>query len=552
MLSFLLFGSSGCDATRVRPDFEHAATLGDLPGRDPDPNERALLADTWSSLSESRGTSLAPPLVRVVDADEHAALVARQVVGAQHHREELALRAVGLLSDDASLVELHTRSAGPVAWLPSEGLLAVREDVAFDDARLERALALALDGTCAAAADTRDARLAARAVHEGIATVSMLDAMLDERLVPLSRVAVDGEVAAEVMAEQAAWTGAHPLLAAEQTWAREQGTVVALRLHRAGGFRTLETVCGSPPAATHAFVAPDLWAEDATLAGLVGARVPAWEAEGWRVAGEERLGRFTLKVWLRQLGPYAVLIERWRGDAVTVYRRDDAFRAAWTVQLDSAEDAFMLASVLDGRTLRGGQEVTTERSGETLTVLVGGEGEVELRAGPNPSGGSWAHTLRDAPDLAAATVGRRIASAPAVWENGLLQLGERQQLLSEVWSRVADGVAGEVVTLANRGGRTRVEVSLVPRVLAGSPRTAVLQGLELARDQHAVSGQRELELRDDGATARLVGVDRRGRPQLLEVHAWPRGDELLYVVGRVQKSTPPKSYERLLQTLQEM
>ena len=552
VLHLLLSGFLGCDATRVRPDFDHASALGDLSGRDPDPDERDLIERTWSALVDRRASTLAPPLVRVVTASEHAELVARQAAVTHGHLEEQALRAVGLIGMDAGLAELEGQAAEPVAWLPSLGLLAVRQDVALDAAQLERGLALSLDQGCVRTVPTRDARLAAWAIHEELATATVLDAMLDERLVPLSRVAVDGAVVAEALAEQGSYTGAHPLVAAERAWAREHGASVAFRLHRAGGFRTLAATCASPPAATQALEAPDAWDEDAALAPLAGPSVPAWEAEGWRAAGEERLGRFTLDFWLRQLGPYGVLIEGWQGDAVTVYERDGALRAAWSVQLDSADDAFMLASVLDGRTLRGGQTVATEREHDTLTVLVGGEGEVVLRSGPNPSGGRWVHALREAPDLAAATVGRRTASAPALWDKGLLQLGDRQALLSEVWSRAVDGVAGEIVTLTNRGGRTRVELSLVPRILAGSPRTAVVQGLELAEQQHGISGKRELELRDDGATARLAGEDRFGRPHVLEVHAWQRGDELLYVVAKVQKAAAPKSLEQLLRQVGEM
>jgi len=550
IIPFLL-SAAGCDATRARTDFELASALRDLPGRDPDLDERALLARTWLRLAESRGSAAPPPLVRVVGPEAFAELVAQQVATALRQDEELALRAVGLLGDDASLTELEA-GAEPIAWLPARGLLAVREDAILDGARLEHALALALDDRCAPAANTRDARLAAKAVHEGLATLTVLDALLDERLVPLSRVPIDAAAVAEVLSEQAAWTGVHPLVAAERAWARERGTAVAARLHPTGGFRTLEATCAAPPAATQALDDPDGWAAKATLAPLAGPRVRAWEREGWRVAGEERLGRFTLDFWLRQLGPYGVLVERWRGDAVTVYQRADAVRAAWTVQLGSEDDAFMLASVLDGRTLRGGRPVATQQSGPTLTILVGGHGEVQLRAGTNPPGGRWTQALRVAPDLAAATVGRRIASAPALWENGLLRLGDRQVLLPETWTRAKDGVAGEVVTVANRNGRTRVEIALVPRVLAGSPRTAARQGLELARLQHGISGEPELDLDTEGATARIAGVDRLGRPHVLEVHAWERGTELLYVVARVQKAVPPKSYERLMQQLREL
>ena len=551
MYAFLSIGLLACEKPVTGPDLASARPLSDLPGRDPDDDEQAWLAERYTALALARGAQSSPPLVRIVTTEEHRELVARQQAAAPRLLEEQALQVLGLIDRETSLAELAVLAAPPAVWLPDKRVLTVLEQ-ALGTAELEHALALSLDGTCTPAADTRDARLAAHAVHEGTATTTVLAALLAEREVALADAAIDGTVATQVLSERAAWLGAHPLVAAEHAWARERGTVVALRLHQSGAFRSLRKACDEPPGATYALAHPDAWKRSAELAPLGAPQVPSWTEEGWRDVGVDRLGTFTLTWWLRQLGADDELSEGWQGDAVRVYRKGSALRAAWSIQVAETQAAHLLRALIDGRTLRDGRSLQAHLSGTTVTVLAGAEGEPLLRTADVESGGGWAHGLRTAPTIADSAIGRRLASARATFKGGLLQLGALRTTLDDEWRPLGAGVHGEVVTLTNRSIRARVEVSLVPRVLAGAPETAVSQGVELARLQHGVDGVPRVRTTEDGAVARVDGSDKHGRPRLLEVHAWPREDDLLYVVALIQRDTTPRSYARLLQQLRAM
>jgi len=133
-----------------------------------------------------------------------------------------------------------------------------------------------------------------------------------------------------------------------------------------------------------------------------------------------------------------------------------------------------------------------------------------------------------------------------------LTLGERETEVADGWSSVASGVVGEVITLKNRQARTRVELSMVPRVLAGDSEIAVAQGIELASQQHGIAGIPRVRTTSDGATARVDGSDKHGRARVLEVHAMPRGDQLILVVALVQRSDTPLAYRRLLDSVRQM
>jgi len=381
-LSWLLL--IACEKPTMGPDLDEARPLSDLPGRDPEGEELDWLAETYLSLAAARGTDSAPPLVRVVTTEEHRELVARQQAAAPRLLEEQALKAIGLLGTDDKLAELTVVAAPPAVWLPDKRVLTVLEP-ALGTLELEHALALSLDGTCTPATASRDARLAALAAHQGIATATWLADMLAEREVSLSDAAIDGQVATGVLSERAAWISGHPLVAAEQAWARTQGTLVALRLHQAGAFRSLDSLCKDPPAATHAFERPEEWSARGRPP-LAGPAVPAWESAGWRRLGEDRMGSFTLGWWLTQIGGDPELAESWVSDALTVYRGDGTLQAAWSVQLSDLQDAHLLRSLLDGRTLRDGRTLHVELAGQTVTVLTAA-GEPVLQTGENPGGG---------------------------------------------------------------------------------------------------------------------------------------------------------------------
>jgi hypothetical protein len=526
------------------------AAAASVPGRAPTAAEREALEALLAPLAIGRKVQARLPQVRFVETGEHRALLRRAALRERRPAEEQALKLIGLVPMEAGLPGARVAADPPASWWAGRDILLVREG-ALESDELRFALAQSLSGECAPAADDRDARMAARALSDGMATVALLAARAEEAGSDLIQVAPDVSHVREVVTGRNQLPGLPPAVQDELAWSRGEGAALALRLYRSGAWQTLDRACEAPPPATAAVMYPRRW--ERGLRGLaVGApRVREWEALGFESVGEERLGQRTLATWLESvLGEEPELSGAWRGDAVRVYERGGEHLAAWTIALGGGEQRAKLLLAL-GEAERVFSDLSLAWGpGDAITLMFGATGVPAPTISAPIADAPWPARIHDDPDPDVSVIGRRYASQTLTWNGEVVTLGEDAVVLRRGWQRLPGGVAGHVLTLTSARTGVRVELNRTPRVLTGALEEAAVERADLMRKQVGIL-EEVMPIRREGfPAARVEGVASSLRHQVVEVVAVPVGDDVIEIVGSWHGArAAPKAWLEVLEAV---
>jgi len=501
-------------------EMAHAsAELSPLPGRDLLAEERAPVARLIDQIGDLRKRKEGPPIVRVVPAD-----VLRERAG---DRVYAGPEAIGL----------KRQSAIPEAmWWAEAGVVLAAEGALESDAFRE-ALALSSGPLCVPADPTTDAADAADAIARGVAQVALMEHALVSDGVGLLDAAPDPAlVAAHLRA------GGDAVAAS-----RAAGTVTALRLYGAGAWRTLDRACAAPPASVSAVLHPEWWEMGIRPISLAPPQVPAWEDEGFHLAGTDRLGEAALGEWLESaLALDPALAASWRGDALSVYRRGDERRVAWAISLVGHQRRGDLLAALHRRVLPDGRALLVDEGpGNTAILLIGGDGEAIAAPGAPDAGRDWPHPLRAPPDARASAMGRQAAARSARFArgagNGVVQLGDARLALPSNFSASPGAVPGRGVRLERRKSGLVIEMYRTASWLTGHPERAAGDLIALARERTGVREATQVREVRHGALARVAGVGRLSRYEVVEVFAVPVGEDVVIAHARWRggRAEPP-------------
>lgn len=331
-------------------------------------------------------------ITRAELADELQALFAEDYPPEEQERDNLALRALGLLEPDQDVADLQLELLGDQVlgfYDDTEKRMVVVSDAGLDvEARITYAheythalqdTAFGLDSLQTDAPGEDDRGLARVALIEGDATVTML-AWMFQHLEPQ-------ELQDYLFGTEIPDTSGIPSwMVAQLAFPYTDGLFWAQALAgvdpTSPDFAAIDAAYGDPPASTEQIVHVDKW--EAREAPQV-VEVPDLAAalgDGWEEVDETPIGEATIEIMLVHLGVNAPDAEDaaagWGGDrAVIVRGPDDAFAVAWRLAWDSPADAAAFVDayqiVVDGlgfpasvTALPNGQVLVAHASDEAL------------------------------------------------------------------------------------------------------------------------------------------------------------------------------------------
>lgn len=323
-------------------------------------------ADTQAILSEIEDQVIA---IRGLDAAEigPAEIITREQLGEElrqlfeeqypleeQRRDNLALRALGLLDADQDVAELQLDLLGDSVlgfYDDVEKRMVVVSDAGLDvEARVTYAheythalqdAAFGLDSLQTDAPGEDDRGLARTGLIEGDATVAML-AWMFQHLTPqeIQEYALGAEVPDT--------SGIPSWMVAQLSFPYSDGLNWALGL--AGGdptnpdFTEIDAAFGDPPESTEQIVDPDKWEARESPRTVAVPDLAAALGAGWEEVDETPIGQVTIAIMLEYFGVSAAdardAAGGWGGDRVVIATGpDDAFAVAWRLAWDSPADA---------------------------------------------------------------------------------------------------------------------------------------------------------------------------------------------------------------------
>ncbi len=316
-------------------------------------------------------------------AEELQQLFDEQYPPEERERDNISLRALGLLEPDQDIAELQLDLLGDQVlgfYDDTEKRMVVVSDAGVDvEARITYAheythalqdAAFGLDSLETDAVGEDDRSLARTALIEGDATVTMLSWMLqhlgqDEILEYFSG------------AELPDTTGIPSWMVAQLAFPYEAGLNWTTAL--AGGdptnpdFTQIDAAYDDPPGSTEQIIDLDKWESREAPVDIAVPDLAAALGDGWEEVDATPIGQASINIMLEYFGVVAADADEasvgWGGDrAVIATGPDDAFAVAWLLAWDSADDAaeFLAAyeSVVDS--LDFPASVTELPSGEIL------------------------------------------------------------------------------------------------------------------------------------------------------------------------------------------
>jgi len=357
----------------------------------------AILAEIEEQVIAIRGlpaADIGPAeiITRAELADELVALFEEDYPPEEQERDNLALRALGLLAPDQDVADLQLELLGDQVlgfYDDNEKRMVVVSDAGLDvEARITYAheythalqdAAFGLDSLQTDAPGEDDRGLARVALIEGDATVTML-AWMFQHLEP-------EELQEYLFGTEIPDTSGIPSwMVAQLAFPYIDGLFWAQGLAgvdpTSPDFTAIDAAYGDPPASTEQIVHIDKWeAREAPHVVEVVDLVAAL-GEGWEEVDQTPIGEATIEIMLTHLGVSAPEAEDaaagWGGDrAVIVNGPDGAFAVAWRLAWDSAADAAAFVDayriVVDGldfpasvTALPNGQVLVAHASDEAL------------------------------------------------------------------------------------------------------------------------------------------------------------------------------------------
>ncbi len=323
-------------------------------------------------------------------AEELQQLFDEQYPPEERERDNISLRALGLLEPDQDIAELQLDLLGDQVlgfYDDTEKRMVVVSDAGLDvEARITYAheythalqdAAFGLDSLETDAVGEDDRSLARTALIEGDATVTMLSWMLqhlgqDEILEYFSS------------AEVPDTTGIPAWMVAQLAFPYEAGLNWTTAL--AGGdptnpdFTQIDAAYDDPPGSTEQIIDLDKWEAREEPVGVASPDLAVALGDGWEEVDATPIGQASINIMLEYFGVAAADADEasvgWGGDrAVIATGPDDAFAVAWLLTWDSTDDAaeFLAAyeSVVDS--LDFPASVTELPSGEILVAHASSE-----------------------------------------------------------------------------------------------------------------------------------------------------------------------------------
>ncbi|HET7182022.1 MAG TPA: hypothetical protein VFI15_07315 [Candidatus Limnocylindrales bacterium] len=157
----------------------------------------------------------------------------------------------------------------------------------------------------------------------------------------------------------------------------QQGLAFVMRLVGSGGYAAVDAVFADPPDSTEQILHPDKYT---TREAPIAVKIPSGLAKalgtGWSEVGQDTLGEFLLRVWLKQGGvtnlAATAAAEGWGGDRLVLLRGPSgavsvAFISAWDTAADAAE--FQAAAATAARALDPGATVFSDDLRRVYVVM---------------------------------------------------------------------------------------------------------------------------------------------------------------------------------------
>ena len=389
----------GPDATTsAGPAASESASASADPTGDASASPSALSdADTQAILSEIEDQVIAIRGLEAADIGP-AEIITREELGEElrqlfeeeyppeeQRRDNLALRALGLLEADQDVAELQLELLGEQVvgfYDDTDKRMVVVSDAGLDvEARITYAheythalqdAAFGLDSLQTDAPGEDDRGLARTALIEGDASITML-AWMFQHLTPQ-------EIQEYTLgAEIPDMSGIPSWMVEQLAFPYDDGLNWAVQL--TGGdpfspdFAAIDAAYADPPATTEQIIHMDKWEGRESPRAVEVPDLAAALGEDWEEVDETPIGQATIEIMLRYLGVGGAQAEAasvgWGGDrAVIVSGADDAFAVAWRLAWDSPQEAAEFVDayqiVVDG--LDFSASVTELPNGEVLVV----------------------------------------------------------------------------------------------------------------------------------------------------------------------------------------
>lgn len=379
----------------VQPSASADASPSVEPSVPSEAEAQAILAEIEDQVVAIRGLEAADIgpaeiISRAELVDELQQLFDEQYPPEERERDNISLRALGLLEPDQDIAELQLELLGDQVlgfYDDTEKRMVVVSDAGLDvEARITYAHeythaiqdeAFGLDSLETDAVGEDDRGLARTSLIEGDATVTMLSWMLQHL--------GQGEILEYFGgAEIPDTTGIPPWMVAQLAFPYEAGLNWATGL--AGGdptdpdYSEIDAAYEDPPASTEQIMDLEKWESREAPVDVAVPDLAAALGEGWDEVDATPIGQATIRIMLEQFGVAAAVAGEaavgWGGDrAVIATGPDDAFAVAWRLAWDSPSDAaeFLVAYETVVDSLDFPASVTELPNGEILIAHASSE-----------------------------------------------------------------------------------------------------------------------------------------------------------------------------------
>ncbi len=379
----------------VQPSASPEVSAGAKPSAPSEAEAQAILAEIEEQVVAIRGLDAADIgpaeiISRTELAEELQQLFDEQYPPEERERDNISLRALGLLDPDQDVAELQLELLGDQVlgfYDDVEKRMVVVSDTGVDvEARITYAHeythalqdeAFGLDSLETDAVGEDDRGLARISLIEGDATVTMLSWILQH----LSQ----GEILEYFSsAEVPDTTGIPSWMVGQLSFPYEAGLNWATSL--AGGdptspdFTEIDAAYVDPPASTEQIIDLEKWESREAPVSISVPDLAGALGEGWEEVDATPIGQASINIMLEYFGVAAADAGEasvgWGGDrAVIATGPDDAFAVAWKLTWDSADDAaeFLAAYETVVDSLDFPASVTELPSGEILVAHASSE-----------------------------------------------------------------------------------------------------------------------------------------------------------------------------------
>jgi hypothetical protein len=382
--------SASPSASVSAPSVAPSASASVEPSVPSEAEAQAILAEIEEQVVAIRGLEAAdigPAEIISRDelADELLQLFDEEYPPEERERDNIALRALGLLEPDEDVAELQLQLLGDQVlgfYDDVEQRMVVVSDAGLDvEARITYAheythalqdAAFGLDTLETDAVGEDDRGLARTALIEGDATATMLAWMFQH---------LDQEEILEYIsgAEVPDTTGIPSWMVAQLAFPYEEGLTWTTGL--TGGdptspdFTAVDAAYADPPDSTEQIIDPGKWEPREAPDAVELPDLAAALGDGWEEVDATPIGQATIRIMLEYFGVPVTdageASDGWGGDrAVIATGPDDAFAVAWRLAWDSASDADEFVAAYETATAELGFPASVELlpNGEVLVA----------------------------------------------------------------------------------------------------------------------------------------------------------------------------------------